>query len=251
MSNIQHNALQQRYAQVSNMRGIQSNQLLNNSGKIQIKSNDPSGLRSVILDQRRPDPKMDMSRFNKIASTLDGTHMTEREKLWASRTNQPYKNILPVSDFKKEYKTKEELVVYKVEPKDKDEKLFETKVMTMRQAVAKHDKELKDTFSLCRKGDFEKTFEYNHIEKYNVKYNPTDFNGMKDNIVDYYKKEQLEQEKERKCIDDVIENMMAPNIDGGTIPQEGKISPGVNDTQNERDETDDKSDKYKRRQKKL
>lgn len=258
MSGQRNNNLMRRYEEVSAMRGIQNNQLLNNANrKIQQPQQirDPSRIREVILDQRKTDPKMDVTRFNRIVNNMDKTQSSDREKLWAARTNQPYKNIMPAKDIKKEYKSQEDLVVYHVKKEDKDEKVFEENAKHMKQAIAQHNKELKDTYSAMKQSEYEKEFEYNHVEKYNVKYDPTDFKDMKESIVDYYKKEQQEQEKDKKCVDDIIEKMMSSGIseDIQTQPdsQQEVVSPKESVKEDSPTEKTVSTNKYLQRQKKI
>lgn len=244
MNYQQHNNLLKRYGEINAMRGIQVNPLLSNSSKViqQPKQiNDPRKIREVILDQRKVDSKIDVSKFNRIVANLDRTSNVDREKLWATRTNQPYKNILPVSEIKKEYKTKEELVVYRVKQEDKNEKKFAENAENMKKSIEQHNKELADKYASVKMGEHKKEFEYNHIEKYTVKYNPNDYNDMKNNLVDYYKKEQYEQEKDKKCVDDIIEGMMTSGINDDIEPR----------IENKPDEKNVSTDKYLQRQKKV
>lgn len=210
-----NNNLMRKYQDVSAMRSIQNNRLLSNAGRNvqqpqQIR--DPERIKEAILDQRRVDPKIDTAKFNRILNTLDKTFVSERERLCNLRTNQPYKQVLPDKYIKKNYETKEDLIVYKVQKEDKDEKVFEENAKHIKQAIAQHDKELTDKYTVLKKDDYKNEFEYNNNVKYNIKYDPTDFEDMKENIVDYYKKEQQEQEKNKKCVDDIIEKMISSDL---------------------------------------
>lgn len=207
---MKSNNLLKRYQNVSAMKSIQGNQLLNVSNrKVQQSQQrcDPLRIREAILDQRKPDTKIDKTKFERIVNNLSNSIAPERARLWASRTNQPYKNIMPAKDIKKVYENKEELVVYRVRKEDKDEKEFKENVKKMKAAVIQHNNELKDTYAVSKKDDYKREFEYNNIEKYNVKYDPAEFKDMKENIVEYYKKEQLEAEKDKKCVDEIMMGM--------------------------------------------
>jgi hypothetical protein len=249
-----NNNLMSRYREVSSMRGIQNNQLLNNVNRTvqqprQIR--DPSKIREVILDQRKIDSKIDISKFNRIVNNMDKTQLSERERMWATRTNQPYKNILPIKDIKKEYASQDELVVYRVKKEDKDGVVFEENARNMKQAIAKHNKELTDTYSAIKKEGYAKEFEYNHIAKYNVKYDPTDYKDMKDNIVEYYKKEQQESEKDKKCVDDIIENMMMNGINDDGQTEQNEIHANTSVPETHIEEQIVPTNKYLQRQKKI
>lgn len=206
------NILMQRYAQISAMRGIQNNKLVNtaNQGR-QIKdvttTNEHRDIKEIILDQHHVDKKLDKSQFNRMFNNVNRTH-DEIDKLWKQRTNQPYKNITSYENFKKDYKTQDDLILHRVNNTDKDLKVFVSDMNKMKQQLNLHNNELRDKYSDVKRDKYEQEFEYNHIKKYNVKYDPTSFENMKGDIVAYYKKEQLEQEKDKKNIDDVIESMI-------------------------------------------
>lgn len=216
MKRGQNNALIQQYNRINSMKSIQNNQLLtqvNRRNNIPQKISEPNKIREAILDQRKPDQKMDNLKFNRIYSTIEGTRKMDKEKLWASRTNQPYKTIFPAEYIKKEYKNEQELVVYKVKKEDKDENVFRGDVKKLKEKIDSHNHELKNTFATVRKQEYAEQFEYNNKLKYNkIKYDPESFDDMKNDITDFYKKEQEEQEKNKKRTDDIIESMVGINI---------------------------------------
>ena len=219
------------------MRSIQNNPLLsqvNRRPQIQTKINDPTRIREAILDQKKPDQKMDINRFNKIYTTLDCARVNEKEKLWSGRTNQPYKNIFPPEMIKKEYKTEKELIVYTVKQEDKNEKIFSENVDKLKDQIGKHNHELKNTFDQTKKKDYETEFEYNNVLKYKVKYDPTQFEDMKNDITEYYKKEQENQEKEKNKTDNIIESMVGLNLN----ECDDNIKSNINETIETQKETD-------------
>jgi hypothetical protein len=248
------NNLQKKFQELTAMRGIQNNNMINLSNRRvpQPQQNNPANIRAVILDQRKPDAKIDKMRFDRIINNMKKTIEPEREKYWSTRTNQPYKNILPVEEFKKEYKSQEELTIYKVQREDKDERKFKENADKLKKSVATHDKELKDKFAFNKKDEYKKEFEYVNCEKYkNVKYDPTDFKEMKEDIVEFYKKAQFEEEKNKKNIDNILENILGDDsgLDKNNTTSSDEIKSTTNNDISKDDEIID--DKYLQRQKKV
>lgn len=265
MSNVRKNQLLQRYNVVSSMRGIQNNNLLASNKKIvQTPSKKSNTIESVILDQKKIDPKIDVNLYDKLDRNIQKRVTDERNKYWNGRTNQPYKNIMPLTEFQKEFKKEEDLIVYRVKKIDKDKKILEEKTQIHQQEIAKHNKELKETYADNKKESHREEFEYNHIKKYNVKYDPTEFSEMKDDAINYYKKEQMREEGNKKCIDDIIESMVTKEIiqpcesPPSQQPQTTETTSDVCDdtSSNKSDDNNSSStcvsvDKYKQRQKRV
>ena len=203
-----NNNLIRRYKDVSS----QNNLLSNRKDQQPAKINDPTKIREAILEQRKIDNKMDINQFNKMVNVISTTKTQELDKLWAGRTNQPYKNITPAECIKPKYASADELVIYKVKPEDKSSKLFEEHANQIKQSINEHNKELKDTFSVIKEAEHKKQFEYNHKEKYNVKYDPAKYEEMKADVIDFYKQEQMEEERNKKDVDDLIEKMITTGI---------------------------------------
>lgn len=233
-----NNILRQNYNNVNSMRSIQNNQLLRNISSVpQLQKRNPNDIREAILDQRKTDEKINVQKFNKIVSNMGKIYTDdERKKLWAQRTNQPYKNILPASEIKKEYKTSEELVVYHVKPEDKNIDVFNKSVVNINTIIADQNKGIQDRFSPNKLNENKQSFEYNHIGKFHVRYDPSNFNELKDDIVSFYKKEQHDMERDKKSVDDIIEGLITMDNDS---------------TNNIPNETEIKVDKYASRQKKV
>lgn len=210
------NILLKRYQEVSSMKGLQKNMLLRNVSNMQQNVSDKNSrtnIKEIILDQKKIDAKIDVNRFNKIVNQIDTTHTLEREKLWQMRTNQPYKNILPAKEIKKTYSSPDELIIYKVKKEDRDSKQFEENAKIMKKTIAAHNIELSNTYPENRRVECADYFKFNNETKYQIRYDPESHCDMKDNIIEYYKKEQLECEKDKQCVDDIIEKMVATNVD--------------------------------------
>lgn len=201
--------LQRIYNATNNANGIQHNKFLTRTLPQQSQPVDPKRIKEIILDQRPKDKTIDPARLKLMADTIARNAVPEREKMWAQRTNQPYKTILPTKDIKKEYKSQEELVVYKVNKQDKDEKEFESNVKVLQIAIHQHNKELENVYSPLKRDQCKQEFDYVHKEKYKTKYNPADFDEAKGDAKKYYEQEQYELEKNKKCIDDLLESQLS------------------------------------------
>jgi hypothetical protein len=102
--------------------------------------------------------------------------------------------------------------VYTVKKEDKDEKHFQENVDKLRGKITEHDKELKHVFDPEKEGKYKEQFEYNNKLKYKIKFDPANFDEMKSDVTEFYKKEQEEQEKNKKRTDDIIESMVGLNL---------------------------------------
>lgn len=251
--------LQRMYDATCSVGGIQQNKFLSRS-QPQQQISDPKRIKEAILDQRPKDKSIDPGKLKLMFDNIQRNLPAERDKLWLARTNQPYKTIMSAQEIKKEYKSQEELIVYRVNKADKNTEIFKENVAEMKSAIDKHDKELKDVYSPLKKEQYKQEFDYNHTEKYKGKYNPADFADMKEDVINYYKQEQLESEKGHKCIDDILEAEVATGF-GTTQNFEQNTSTEVNVPKELNgttgSETSSKSpeeatyDKYVQRQKKI
>lgn len=205
------NNLMRRHATVSSMKGIQNNPLLNQRPQQTVESKN---IQRAILNQKPCDAKMDRGYMDKMFSRMSSSQPVQREEFWKGRTNQPYKTILPEKEFKKEFKTQEDLIVYKTNPDDKNKAKLEANLKTFSNDMSQHKQELKAKYTADKKQEFTKEFEYNSVEKYSIKYDQENFKDMKVNVIDYYKKEQQELEKDKQNVDSIIESMVAnDNLD--------------------------------------
>ena len=131
----------------------------------------------------------------------------ELEELWKKRTNQTYKNIIKDEKYqKKEYKKKEDLIIHKVTNADKFG--VDTELKDFQGKIETQNGELKIQYSSSKEVEHKKKFEYNNKYKYTVKYDPKAHEELKDNNVEYFKKEQEKNEKDKKKVDDIIQNLL-------------------------------------------
>lgn len=254
---MKSNKLLQMYQMNKSMKSLQDNQILNGTGNRQQPQQkiDPSKIKERILDQRHTDPKMAPNVMTKMYDMMKQKLPEERKKLWETRTDQPYKNILPPSEVKKKYEKAEDLIVYRVSPSDRNKEELSKKCDELKDKIYGQNEELKKIYSNEKKEEHTKEFEYNHITKYGVKYDPSEFNEMKDDVINYYKKEQQESEKEKKCVHDIYDEMGDEFVDGKTrddIVEVDSVIPKNNSSKDEgHNQKNDILDKYAQRQKKV
>jgi len=135
----------------------------------------------------------------------------ELENLWGKRTNQGYKHIIKDEKYqKKDYKKKEDLIVHKVT--DLDKLGVNSELKNFESTIETQNGELKIQYSQSKELEHKKKFEYNNKYKYAIKYNPKAHEELKDDNVEYFKQEQEKIEKDKKKIDDIIQNLMETNI---------------------------------------
>lgn len=122
-----------------------------------------------------------------------------------SRTNTPYKNILPPEYFKKNIKSGEDLIVYKVA---KDIAYIQNiKQNTMKLKNTRHDQdiELKNEFSDNNKQKYQKIFEHNNNIKCDVEYTEKNTDQLKNEALEFYENKQKENDINKTRIDEMIE----------------------------------------------
>jgi hypothetical protein len=155
--------------------------------------------------------------YNEIIPQYGSKNNKILEEWWNTRTNQPYKNIIKKDlfnkDFKKYYKEnifstnvkdKRDLLIHKITDTDSDSLLLEAEFDLLSGIIEKHNDELKVIYSASKKNKYKKEFEYVQNYRYRLEYNPKNSEELKD----FYKKEQKKINKEKRMIDDVINNLI-------------------------------------------
>ena len=68
---------------------------------------------------------------------------------------------------------------------------------------------------MSKKLEHKKKFDYNHVYKHRMRYNPSDHNKLKKDKIEHYKQEQQEQEKNNSnsILQDLINNGILSNSD--------------------------------------
>lgn len=130
---------------------------------------------------------------------------------WKYRTNAPYKNILKDQDWKKTFKTNEDLIVHKYTHADKAGLIEEYNELL--KLIEKHNGDLKVVFSASSETKHKEQYKYLQKTKWNAKYNPKE-----DDLKTYYEKEQRSTNKQQ-MLDLVIARVMDEDINEAELKQ--------------------------------
>ncbi len=214
--NMNQMQMAQMYHIMNNYKKMQQSNLLAKINELEKNRDrltlDKDELRNAIIRPikiEKADKQEIIVKFKDLESNV--LSKKELEDLWKKRTNQGYKNIIKDEKYqKKDYKKKEDLIVHKVTDADKlgvDDELkdFEGK-------IEMHNGELKIQYSTSKEVEHKKKFEYNNKYKYAAKYDPKAHDDLKDDNVEYFKKEQEKNEKDKKKVDDIIQSLLNSNI---------------------------------------
>ena len=136
----------------------------------------------------------------------------ELDECIKKRTNQPYKGIIKNFNYNKEFKKQDDLIVHKVTSNDKIN--FNNDIEKYNTTITTQNKEITNTYSIDKKNEHKKQFEYQHKYKYRNKLDNTESDLRVDRI-EFYKKEQQKLEDSKKKIDDILLNL----IDSGVISE--------------------------------
>lgn len=134
----------------------------------------------------------------------------EIKKYWKTRTNEPYKNILKNENYSKNFKSKDDLIVHRVTVKDREGVVDDYDKMDSNRE--KHNNELKVIYSTDHKNEHKKKFEYNHVYKYRVQFDPKDHDKLKHDKIKYYKAQQKKEEEGKQQRDSILETLVTDGI---------------------------------------
>lgn len=166
----------------------------------------------IIKTQKIEKPNFD------VGSLIDNKKKTNDEELNESRKkriNEPYKGIIKNFDYSKiREKHEEDLIVHKVNEEDKDEKIFDSNMDVFQNKIQKQNKDIKDVYSMDKKTEHKKEFDYQLKYKYRTKIDSTD-DDLRVDRIEFYKKEQSKMEENKKKIDDIFLNL----IDSGILSE--------------------------------
>ena len=163
--------------------------------------------------------KIDKPNIN-IESLINSKKNTNNIELLESlkkRVNEPYKGIIKDFDYSKiREKHEEDLIVHKVSEIDKDKEIFDSKMGVFRNKIEQQNKDIKDTYSVDKKIEYKKEFDYKNKYKYRVKIDSNnDDDDLRIDRIEFYKKEQNKIEENKKKIDDILLNL----IDSGILSE--------------------------------
>ena len=170
-------------------------------------------LKNLILKTQ----KIDKPNIN-INSLIDNKKKNNDKDLNESikkRVNEPYKGIIKNFDYSKiREKHEEDLIVHKVNGQDKDMKAFGSDMSIFRNKIEKQNKDIKDVYSMDKKTEHKKEFDYQLKYKYRTKIDSGD-DDLRVDRIEFYKREQSKTEENKKKIDDILFNL----IDSGILSE--------------------------------
>ncbi|ARF09465.1 hypothetical protein Indivirus_1_88 [Indivirus ILV1] len=134
----------------------------------------------------------------------------EIKQYWSKRTNQPYKNIMKNEDYTKKISSDKDLIVHRVTNKDKEG--VEEGFVDLQHKLEKHDDELKVIYSVSKKNEHKKKFEYNHVYKYRIQHDAKDHDELKEDKIKYYKDQQKKEEIGKKKLDVLLDTLVSDGI---------------------------------------
>jgi hypothetical protein len=127
------------------------------------------------------------------------------KELWKNRTNNPYKNILKDENYKKNFKKKKDLVVHHATALDKNliktMKDYEDKA----ELIELLNGELRIKYSKSKENKYKEKFDYINKVKYRIKYDPKNYNELKQ----FYKQETKKIKKTGKMYHEMLEMLLA------------------------------------------
>ena len=178
---------------------------------------DINDVRDAILKPAKVDKVP--AKVVKEAYDVSVKNMTpDLKKHWAKRTNNPYKNIIKDKKYYEKFLNnlnkieKDELIVHKVTDQDKEG--VKDEYDKHHKNLEKHDGELKVIYSISddiKKKHLEK-FEYNHVAKFRMPYDPSDHNTMKKDQLKYYKQQQKKYSEGTEKNDDIFRTLIEEGI---------------------------------------
>lgn len=166
----------------------------------------------ILKPQKIEKPNLNLDSLINNKEQSNSNDLKESVK---KRTNEPYKGIIKNFDYSKiREKHEEDLIVHKVNDEDKNMKVFDDNMNVFHNKIEKQNKDIKDTYSIDKKTEHKKEFDYQHKYKYRTKIDSGD-NDLRVDRIEFYKKEQSKIEDNKKKIDDILLNL----IDSGILSE--------------------------------
>ena len=166
----------------------------------------------ILKPQKIEKPNINL---DSLINSKEQSNLTDLKESLKKRINEPYKGIIKNFDYSKiREKHEEDLIVHKVNEEDKNIKVFDSNMCLFHNKIEKQNKDIKDTYSIDKKTEHKKEFDYQHKYKYRTKIDSGD-NDLRVDRIEFYKKEQSKIEDNKKKIDDILLNL----IDSGILSE--------------------------------
>lgn len=166
----------------------------------------------IIKTQKIEKPNLNL---NSLIGDKKKNNDKELNESIKKRVNEPYKGIIKNFDYSKiREKYEEDLIVHKVNNEDKNIDVFDTNMDIFQNKIQKQNKDIKDVYSMDKKIEHKKEFDYQLKYKYRTKIDSAD-DDLRIDRIEFYKKEQSKIEVNKKKIDDILLNL----IDSGILSE--------------------------------
>jgi len=168
-------------------------------------------LKNLILKQENIEkPNIDIKALANQREKINLIEFKESEK---KRVNNPYKGIIKDFNYDQKLKKQEDLIIHKVTQGDKDKDQFDQKMGVYKTNITSHNDEIKEVYSIDKKNQHKKVFEYQHKYKYRTKLdNNNEEADLRVDRIDFYKKEQQKLEDNKKKIDNILMDLIDVGI---------------------------------------
>ena len=213
---MQNKMQQMQYIQqMQQLRKIQLMQQMQNK----IKQYTKNLLEPINVKENNSKVKDDYLKLNKIRQKSKIIDNTGKE---FKIDNTPYKQIMTQkeyggNDYKKNHSKKtfnKEILVHKVDKKDKDISVFEEQLAEKEKKVKKYDQKLEKIYTDEKKEEHIKKFEYRkkYVYRQLDKDEKNDHTDMKKEIFKTYEKQQKEWEKDNIKVTNIVKNLKDTGI---------------------------------------
>ncbi len=148
-----------------------------------------------------------------LANSREQSNLSELKQSEQKRVNNPYKGIIKDFNYDQKLKKQDDLIVHKVTELDKDKKQFDEKMDVFKDKITTQNTEIKDIYSIDKKTQHKKDFEYQHKYKYRTKLEAgNDESDLRVDRIEFYKKEQQKLEHNKKKIDNILLDLIDSGI---------------------------------------
>jgi hypothetical protein len=148
-----------------------------------------------------------------LANSREHTNLSELKQSEQKRVNNPYKGIIKDFNYDQKLKKQDDLVIHKVTDQDKDKKQFDEKMDVFKDKITNQNTEIKDIYSIDKKTQHKKDFEYQHKYKYRTKLEAgNEESDLRVDRIEFYKKEQQKLEHNKKKIDNILLDLIDSGI---------------------------------------
>jgi hypothetical protein len=164
----------------------------------------------ILKSQKIEKPNINL---DSLINNKQQTNSNDLKESIKKRTNEPYKGIIKNFDYSKiREQHVEDLIIHKVNDQDKNIEVFDSNLNIFHNKIEKQNIDIKDTYSIDKKTEHKKEFDYQLKYKYRTKIDSGDDDDIRIDRIEFYKKEQSKIEENKKKIDDILLNLIDSGI---------------------------------------